>query len=340
MSGPRDLTPREARDMFLDKRRTGSTELTVQTYYYRLTEFVRWCDKSEIDRITDLSGWDIDRFEAARRSGDRAPTTIRGSMVALKQLLDYCERIGAVDHDLPEKVDPPTLSKAEMTDDTKLSEGDATAFLNFYRESPATFGTDQHALLEVLWSTGARLGGVRALDLGDYSSEKRYLDFRHRPGSGTPLKNKDGGERPVAIPEVVCDVLDTYIARERWDKRDDHGRKPLFSSYQGRPSPATFRAWAYLVTEPCVCSGCPHGNRRGTCDLTHRNHASKCPSSRSPHQIRTGSITWQRSSGLPRDVVSERVNASPEVIDQHYDKPEEFERLEYRQRKYIDELEL
>jgi site-specific recombinase XerD len=136
MSGPRDLTPREARDMFLDKRRTGSTELTVQTYYYRLTEFVRWCDKAEIDRITDLSGWDIDRFEAARRSGDRAPTTIRGSMVALKQLLEYCARIGAVDHDLPEKVDPPTLSKAEMTDDTKLSEGDATAFLNFYRESP------------------------------------------------------------------------------------------------------------------------------------------------------------------------------------------------------------
>jgi site-specific recombinase XerD len=127
MSGPRDLTPREARDMFLDKRRTGSTDLTVQTYHYRLTEFVRWCDEAEIDRITDLSGWDNDRFEAARRSGDLAPTTIRGSIVALKQLLDYCARIGAVDHDLPEKVDPPTLSKVEMSDDTKFSKSNVAA---------------------------------------------------------------------------------------------------------------------------------------------------------------------------------------------------------------------
>jgi site-specific recombinase XerD len=335
----RDLSPAEARDWYLDERRGDATDWTVRTYRYRLSRFVEFCEANDIEQMGDVDGWTIEQFARARRS-ELATVSMKGQMSALKQLLEYCARIDVIDEDLPRKVEIPSVNRDEEADDTRLETEDAKALLEFYRESRAKFARKHHALLEVFWNTGARLSGVRALDLQDYDPEERYLDFRHRPDTGTGLKNKDRGERPVVISATVCDVLDTYIARERFDKRDDHGRQPLFAGRQGRPSDATFRAWTYRATQPCVQTKCPHGKRRGTCKYRERSHLSKCPSSRSPHQIRTGSITWQLNRGIPIEVVAERVNATPAVIQRHYDKATKVERMEERRREHTDDLDI
>lgn len=338
MSGPSDLSPREAVEMFIDKRRPDSTDWTIQTYHYRLKQFVKWCEDEQIERIADLDGWDIEQFETHRR-GELSPATLKGQMMSVKQLVDYCARIGAVDDDLPDKVDPPKVSKEDQADDTKLATEDAKDLLQFYRGSPANFGTVEHAVLEILWSVGCRMSGLRALDLGDYNSKDRYLKFRHRPPE-TLLKNKNDGERVVALPETVAEVLDYYVARERWEKRDDAGRQPLISCRQGRPSETTIRTWVYRGTQPCLHSPCPHGEERHSCQFTKRDHCSKCPSSRSPHQVRTGSITWQLDRGVPVDVVSERADVSAEVMRRHYDKPNQLERMEKRRREHIEHLDI
>ncbi len=139
------------------------------------------------------------------------------------------------------------------------------------------------------------MSGLRALDLRDYNPDEQTLEFRHRPPY-TRLKNKEQGERVVGISEKVVDALDTYLARGV-DKRDEKGREPLFCARQGRPSNSTFRAWSYMGTQPCLITQCPHSKRRETCDYTRRNFASKCPSSRALHAVRTGSITWQLLQG-------------------------------------------
>lgn len=324
----RDLSPREARDRFLSRRRQENTEKTVRSYENRLTRFVEWTEEQQIDSMSELSGWDIDEYRSAREATGVAPATLRGQLMALKQLLDYCASIDVVDHRLPEKVNIPTLSKSEESNDTKLEVDDANALLSFYRSSSEMFGRPEHAFLEVAWHTGARMSGIRALDLGDFDPDRQTLEFRHRPP--TRLKNKEEGERVVGISKPVVKALRTYVARERFDKRDDEGREPLFSGRQGRPSDTTFRAWSYLGTQPCRVVQCPHGNRRSTCEYTRRNFSSKCPSSRSPHAIRTGSITWQLLQGLSIDVVAGRVNATPKTIRRHYYRAaerDEFEEL-------------
>ncbi len=144
----------------------------------------------------------------------------------------------------------------------------------------------------------------------------------------------------MSINETVCDVLDAFIVRERSEKRDEFGREPLFSGRQGRPSDSTVRAWAYLGTQPCLCGPCPHGRQKHSCEYLERNHASKCPSSRSPHQIRTGSITWHRDRGVPMEITAERVNASPDVIERFYDKASHVEKMENRRRSYVQNLDL
>lgn len=325
----RDLTPREARDRFLSRRKAENTDRTLRTYENRLTRFVEFCEERDITSMSDLSGWDLDEFRADRETAEIAPTTLRGSMVALKQLLDYCESIDVIEDGLADKVNVPTLTRDEESSDQQLAHEDAENLIEFYRSSRKWRGRPEHAVLEVAWHVGCRMSGLRALDLRDYNPDDQTLEFRHRPPY-TRLKNKEQGERVVGISEPVVDALETYIARERVDKRDEKGRRPLFCARQGRPSNSTFRAWSYMGTQPCLITQCPHSRRRETCDYTRRNFASKCPSSRALHAVRTGSITWQLLQGLDIETVAKRVNARPETIRRHYYKAglhEEFEEL-------------
>jgi hypothetical protein len=94
----------------------------------------------------------------------------------------------------------------------------------------------------------------------------------------------------------------------------------------------------YLATQPCLHSDCPHGKERETCEWADYSLGSKCPSSRSPHQVRTGSITWQLHRGLPLKAVAERVNTSVRVLKKHYDHADRREELEERRREHVDRL--
>jgi site-specific recombinase XerD len=326
------MTIQQAIDRFVRKRKTEATDRTIRGYRSRLTQFNKWTRKQGIDTIGELTAWHIDEYDMSLREDDAAPTTIKGRMSTINVFLDYCANIGAVDEELSESVDVPNLTKKQEQNQERLAEEDALAALEFFRDSRAYFGVPMHAFLELAWHTGARLGSLKGLDLGDYHSDEQYIEFVHRPSTGTPLKNKHDGERLVGLADPVCDALDVYIDRERSDKRDDHGRNPLFSTRQSRPSFSTLRAWSYQASMPCLWTECPHGRRRESCEYTERIHASKCPSSRSPHRIRTGSITWQLNRGLDIEIVAERVNASPSTIRQHYDQASGQEEFEKRRR--------
>ncbi|MFB6113616.1 MAG: tyrosine-type recombinase/integrase [Halodesulfurarchaeum sp.] len=342
---PAELSIREAVDRYLRRRRPDATDRSIEGWYYRLKLFVEWCESVGIETVGDLQRYDLDEYYEMR-SSEVAPVTLEGEMWTLTMFMEFLENLGAVEEDLSEAVRIPDLDADERTSEIKLSTDAALALLRYYRSS-SDQGTRKHVLLELLWSTGARQGGLRALDLRDAHLDDAYLDFRHRPETDTPLKNKLRGERPVAIGDAVVSSLRTYIRDHRYDVRDEHGRQPLLASTRGRPSPQTFRTWTYGATIPCEHTECPHGKERSTCEWVSYHEASKCPSSRSPHQIRTGAITWMLNRGWPPEDVAERVNASVEKIEQHYDKADIEERrrrlrnrMEDRRRPILDQLEI
>jgi hypothetical protein len=285
----------------------------------------------------DLDGWAIDEYREYLEASENAPTTVKGKLTSLTQLLKYCESIEVVEDDLHEKVELPTLTKEEETSDDKLDEDEAGRLLEFFRNSPRQRGTAQHVLLELMWHVGGRISCFRALDLGDWYPDERKLEFRHRP----PTRLKDGTEheRNVVVSEQVAESLDFWIERERPEKRDDNGRQPLLTTVRGRASESTVRFWSYLATQPCLYRECPHNRRRPSCPYTQRSKSSKCPSSRAPHAVRTGSITWQLNRGLSYVRVAERVAASPETIRRYYDKPDYDEQLA-RRRPETDRMDI
>lgn len=336
-----ELSPREARDRWLAKIRASRAESTMSAYHYRTKHFVEWCEEQGIDSIARLNGWNLEEFEADRRAQGLKITSLNNELGTLKQLLEYCARIEVVDESLPDKVVPPKVPAEADVDDTRLAEEDALQLLQYYENDPEARYSRTHALLALGWFAGPpRLGAIRGLDLGDYHSDEQYIEYKHRPEEDTPLKNDFGGERAVSLPDRAVEVIDGYIEKNRFDVRDDFGREPLLTSQGGRPTKNPVRAWMYLATVPCLHSECPHGNDANTCEFITYSAASRCPSSRSPHQVRTGAITWMRNLGIPVDVVAARANASVSVIEKYYDKPNYIEEMEKRRRPFIDQLEL
>lgn len=53
---PEDLSPRDAWQRYLDRRRPETTEESMETYHYRLKLFVEWCEAEGIATVSELSG--------------------------------------------------------------------------------------------------------------------------------------------------------------------------------------------------------------------------------------------------------------------------------------------
>ncbi len=333
---PGALTPRDAVERYLQRRQADATEASIHGWRYRLKLFVEWCDDVGIDRVDELGRLDLDEYYG-HRSAEVAPATLEGEMWTMKMFVQFLEQLGAVDEDLSDAVRIPDVDEDDRSNDVRLDAAEALPLIQHYRESDLR-ASRAHAFLELAWVTGARKSGLRGLDLRDVHADENYVKFVDRPG--TTLKKGSRGERPVAIPPTTADVLEEYIDGARFDVYDENNRAPLITSQRGRPATTTYTSWSYLATLPCIRTACPHGRDRATCEYVKRAHASKCPSSRSPHKIRTGSITWQLDLGIPPEVVAERVNASLETIEQHYDVASPRERMEERRRQYVEEIDL
>ena len=77
---------------------------------------------------------------------------------------------------------------------------------------------------------------------------------------------------------------------------------------------------------------CPDDREPDECEAAiDLDQASKCPASVTAHPIRRGYITNLLGAGVPIEVVSERCNVSPGVIEEHYDVRSASEKMRQRQ---------
>lgn len=334
---PPKLTPEDAVHRWLDRQRMELADSSVSSYRRRLNHFLEWCQLADVERIGDLRPWDVGAFEDHRRA-EVGAVSLNNELTTLRQLLTWAASRGLVDDDVVEAVDPPTVDAADEVRDSWLAPERGEAVLAAFRGGDH-YGSREHAWMELAWWTGARVGALRGLDLGDVDLEEGHVRFRHRPDEDTPLKNGRDGERYVGIADEVCDAVRAFL-RERPDVVDDYGRHPLFASTQGRVARSTLRDSCYWATHPCRYETCPHGRERPTCEWHVRTRAFRCPSARSPHELRSGSISWQLNRGVPIEVVAERVNATVPVIERHYDQERQRQRYEKRRSEHLDRLDI
>jgi site-specific recombinase XerD len=321
----------EAVQAYLDQKRAEVSQKTLHNHSYRLEKFVDFCEENDIETTISLTGRDIHRYRVELGEGVK-PVTLRNHLVTVRQFLQFCVTIDAVEETMPERVILPELSREEEAKDVKLEEERAEEILSHLDRF--AYASRDHVIFLLLWHGGIRLGTLRAFDLEDFEPEELAIRIRHRPPD-TPLKNKERAERSIAISERVAQVVADYVKHTR-ESVEDGGRKPLITTKQGRVSESLVRTTCYRLTVPCMIGPCPHDRDPDTCDYLDGSH-SQCPSSRSPHALRRGRLTAFLREGSPTDVVSERCNVSKDVLDQHYDRRTEREKREVR-RDYLDNL--
>ncbi|WP_126662004.1 tyrosine-type recombinase/integrase [Haloterrigena salifodinae] len=324
------LTPSEGVDMFLEHRQPSIRESSMQNARHRLSVFLEWCEEQEIDNLNDLTGRDLSLFVSWRR-GDVAPITLQKQLSSVRMALRWWADIEAVDDGLAEKLHAPELPDGAESREVFLAADRAKQALRYFDRHH--YASRDHALIALIWRTGMRRGAVRALDVDDLDEDDQAIRVEHRPETGTPLKNGDGGSRWVYLGPRWFQILSDFVENpDRKDVVDEHGRRPLFTTRQGtRPTGHSIYKWVIRALHPCTYAECPHDRTPSGCEARSSDSSpSKCPSARSPHAVRRGAITNHLNEETAPETVSERMDVSLEVLYEHYDARTEREKMAVR----------
>jgi site-specific recombinase XerD len=311
------LAPETGIERFLEHYRPGVRESTFRKAKSRLSFFRDWLDEREIENLNTLTGRDLSDFVAWRRGHDIAAITLQKNLGTIREALRYWADIEAVTDGLAEKVHSPELPDGSASRDEHLDADRAEAILEYLDRFE--YASRRHAVLSLLWRTGMRRSALRSLDLRDLRPDENAVVLQHRPETDTKLKNGEHGERWVFLGPIWYQVVDDWVAANRHDVADDHGRDPLITTKEGRASATSIYDWVNHVTQPCEIGDCPHGRDPKDCEAREPKAWSKCPSARSPHPVRRGAITHHLNESVSPDTVSERMDVSLEVLYKHYD---------------------
>jgi integrase len=328
--------PQDATTRYLKKKRSHVSDKTIYNYRTALKRLLEFLDERNIDDMQDVDSDEIVRFESWRLD-DVKPITCRNDMRTVKNFIQFCETIQAVPVGLHELVIPTKVSQDEEICDDLLTQQEASDILDHLEKYE--YATIRHVTMLILWKTGMRIGGLRAIDVSDFDRGRPALEIRHRPESGTPLKRKAMSERDVLLNWETADVIEDYINDPRPNVEDDYGREPLIASRYGRVARTTIQKNVYTATRPCTYNNekCPFDRDPKNCEALAFDQANKCPGSVSPHALRRGYVTAARNAGQPKDVTGERVNMSGKILEKHYDHGNHDEKAE-RRREHIRDI--
>lgn len=307
-------------DRYLNRRRNRSP--TTRSQYKRtIPDFVVFAEDRRVQKPAELSPELVDTYVDKLFAEYDSDATILTYTKNIRAWLSWLEKRNLCDDDVYSILDKDELGLSPNARDEALPKAIATAVLEKLRQR--RFGKPMHTLFELVWNGGPRLGGIQSLDVCDFDSANNSISFRHRPETGTRLKNgneednRDGdGERDIEISDDVVNAIQQYIAIHRPDVTDDYGREPLFTTTHGRASRSTLRRWLYKTTS---CRWIPQEEDVPECDGICSPDSNVCPQSYYPHAIRRGAIVRHLSGELDPHYASERFDVAQTTIDKHYD---------------------
>ncbi|HEX5143365.1 MAG TPA: tyrosine-type recombinase/integrase, partial [Mycobacterium sp.] len=209
----------------------GVAANTLSSYRRDLRRYAEHLSARGIDDLTAVAEGDVSDFLVALRTGDPdngtpalSAVSAARALIAVRGLHKFATAEGVTEVDVARGVKPPTpgrrLPKSLTVDQVlallEAAGGDSPS------DGPAALRN--RALLEVLYSTGARISEAVGLDVDDLDTEARSV----------LLRGKGGKQRLVPIGRPVVTALDNYLVRGRPElARHGRGTPAIFLNVRG-----------------------------------------------------------------------------------------------------------
>lgn len=190
----------------------GVAANTLSSYRRDLRRYVEHLVLRGIVDLRDVVETDVSDFLVALRRGDPdtgaaalSAVSAARALIAVRGLHRFAAAEGVIDADVARAVKPPTPSR-RLPKSLSLDEvlalldgagGDAPS------DGPLTLRN--RALLELLYSTGARISEAVGLDVDDVDTQERSV----------LLRGKGGKQRLVPVGRPAVSALDAYLVRGR-----------------------------------------------------------------------------------------------------------------------------
>jgi integrase/recombinase XerD len=208
-------------DAYLDQLlvERGSADNTRRSYARDLRRYAAYLETRGLGDLAEVTEADVAGFLAALREGDAehpplAASSVARALAAVRGLHRFGCREGLLAADVSSEVHPPTLPRRLPK---ALPLDVVERLLGAHLDGPA--GLRDRALLELLYSTGARISEAVALDPDDLDPVERVV----------LLRGKGGKQRLVPIGRPALAALEAYRVRAR----------PVLAA-RGRGTPALF----------------------------------------------------------------------------------------------------
>ncbi|WP_040805433.1 site-specific tyrosine recombinase XerD [Nocardia concava] len=187
----------------------GAARNTLSAYRRDLGRYQYFLSTRGVETLARVAETDIADYMVSLRSGDDehpalAASSASRALVAVRGLHRFATAEGITDADVAHPVKPPTparrLPKALPYDQiSRLLDAAGGDIADGPR------GLRDRALLELLYSTGARISEMVGLDVDDIDTAERAV----------VLRGKGGKQRMVPIGRPALAALDNYLVRGR-----------------------------------------------------------------------------------------------------------------------------
>ena len=205
----------------------GLAENTLHSYQRDLEKFSRFLSQHRLN-VSTLSEREIVEFQVFLKKASLSGASINRIVSSLKGFFKYCALEYSVNNpmlDIAITKIPRKLPKALTVEEI------GSLIAATVREGEITSWRDT-AILEILYSTGARVSEVIGVNIGDFSIDR----VGDKEISVIKLRGKGSKERIVPLGKFAVSALDDYQVRCRpaLISKNPKGEAALFLNTRGR----------------------------------------------------------------------------------------------------------
>ncbi|MFD6859952.1 site-specific tyrosine recombinase XerD [Rhodococcus sp. NPDC060086] len=219
----------------------GAAANTLSSYRRDLARYRDYLTDCGISDLAEVREEHVAEFVAVLRRGDPdrdrpalAASSVARALIAVRGLHRFAAAEGRTPSDVARAVKPPTAGRRLPK---SLTVDQVTAILDAVGgEADGPRGLRDRALLELLYSTGARISEAVGLDVDDVDTDSRAV----------LLHGKGGKQRLVPVGRPALAALDAYLVRGRPVLAAGHTAALFLNARGGRLSRQS--AWQVLQT--------------------------------------------------------------------------------------------